>query len=506
MDPPDLLTDTMKENSFSQEVMKILEEVPDARKALLRNYDNLLNVAEYCYDNYVQSGEDSSKALEDTKNFTTQSLASVAYQISTLANSVLSLLDAQTNQLLHMESSINLIGQTVDMHKEKVSRREIGVFTAVRRVPRSHKILPPPQPPDGARPRPLYSRRPINYQQLDHMGHGVKVSGKQSERTGTIRKHGASIRSNKAPEPVQCPMAPPAGGSSFGKPVAPPTIPQAPPECDIIATLLDDTTPPTPATNELSSQDNEVTNTSDLPPPPPAPDSSGEAVAPPPPPPPPPPSLLSEGLIDHNGPPQAPPLILETANDSSELPALPPPPPPSQDDGVLPPGRICRRRLPPTTRSLSLRVRSGPASRCRNTRSLFLPVAQSLMIPPPPSYPPPHAPSSSSSSSSRLCLPARLEHLDLEILAPPPPLLLDDDVSFDGIMPALPPPVDADAPPQYLEKVVALYHFEASKPEDLSLTEGDVIYLTRRHDDGWCEGFVNGNRGFFPGNYVQSCD
>ncbi|XP_068193863.1 ABI family, member 3a isoform X4 [Antennarius striatus] len=427
MDPPDLLTDTMKENSFSQEVMKILEEVPDARKALLRNYDNLLNVAEYCYDNYVQSGEDSSKALEDTKNFTTQSLASVAYQISTLANSVLSLLDAQTNQLLHMESSINLIGQTVDMHKEKVSRREIGVFTAVRRVPRSHKILPPPQPPDGARPRPLYSRRPINYQQLDHMGHGVKVSGKQSERTGTIRKHGASIRSNKAPEPVQCPMAPPAGGSSFGKPVAPPTIPQAPPECDIIATLLDDTTPPTPATNELSSQDNEVTNTSDLPPPPPAPDSSGEAVAPPPPPPPPPPSLLSEGLIDHNGPPQAPPLILETANDSSELPALPPPPPPSQDD-------------------------------------------------------------------------------DLEILAPPPPLLLDDDVSFDGIMPALPPPVDADAPPQYLEKVVALYHFEASKPEDLSLTEGDVIYLTRRHDDGWCEGFVNGNRGFFPGNYVQSCD
>lgn len=58
-----------------------------------------------------QSGENNVKALEETKNFTAQSLASVAYQISTLANSVLSLLDAQTNQLCQMESSINLIGQ-----------------------------------------------------------------------------------------------------------------------------------------------------------------------------------------------------------------------------------------------------------------------------------------------------------------------------------------------------------------------------------------------------------
>uniref|UniRef100_A0A672GJM0 Abl-interactor homeo-domain homologous domain-containing protein n=1 Tax=Salarias fasciatus TaxID=181472 RepID=A0A672GJM0_SALFA len=88
----------------------ILEEAPAACKALRENYDNLVNVADYCYNNYIQVLS-LTKALEETKNFATQSLASVAYQISTLASSVLSLLDAQTNQLRHMESSINLIGQ-----------------------------------------------------------------------------------------------------------------------------------------------------------------------------------------------------------------------------------------------------------------------------------------------------------------------------------------------------------------------------------------------------------
>ncbi|XP_070704533.1 ABI family, member 3a isoform X2 [Pempheris klunzingeri] len=535
----------MKEQNFKEEVMKIMEEAPNARKALLENYDNLLSVADYCCNNYLQSGDGSMKALEETKNFTTQSLASVAYQISTLANSVLSMLDAQTNRLCHMESSINLIGQTVEMHKEKVSRREIGAFTAVRRVPRSHKILPPPQPPATTQPRPPYSRRPINYQQLDSLGHGVKGSGKQADRTGTIRKHGASIRSTKPPEPVQCPVAPPVGGSSFGKPVAPPTIPstyQAPTECDIITTLLGDApAPPPPTANEMSAQDDEVTNTP--PPPPPPPESSGEVAPPPPPPPPPPPESSGEVappppppppppshvLTNHSALQPAPPLSLETVveessfppplpsdddtfplppNDDSELPAPPPPPPPSQEvDVTLPSRRSRRRRSPPTTRSLSMRVRSGPAS--RYTRSLFLPAVQSLMIPPPPPYPPPHAPPhpAPSSSSSRLCLPARLEHLDLQIPATPPPPLLDDDSGCDDIMPPLPPPVDydTDVPPHYLEKVVALYSYEASKPDDLPLTEGDIIYLTQRHDDGWCEGVLSGRRGFFPENYVQSC-
>lgn len=44
----------MKEQKLEEEVGKILDEIPNGRRALLENYDNLLNVAEYCNNNYIQ--------------------------------------------------------------------------------------------------------------------------------------------------------------------------------------------------------------------------------------------------------------------------------------------------------------------------------------------------------------------------------------------------------------------------------------------------------------------
>lgn len=112
--------------------------------------------------------DNKKAALEETKNYTTQSLASVAYQINTLAYNYLQLLDLQSQQLAEMESQMNHIAQTVMIYKEKVARREIGVLTANKVSSRQYKIVAPLSPEKPIK----YVRKPIDYSLLDEVGHG----------------------------------------------------------------------------------------------------------------------------------------------------------------------------------------------------------------------------------------------------------------------------------------------------------------------------------------------
>ncbi|XP_032704836.1 abl interactor 1 isoform X9 [Lontra canadensis] len=205
--------------------MLLEEEIPSGKRALIESYQNLTRVADYCENNYIQAA-DKRKALEETKAYTTQSLASVAYQINALANNVLQLLDIQASQLRRMESSINHISQTVDIHKEKVARREIGILTTNKNTSRTHKIIAP-----ANMERPVrYIRKPIDYTVLDDVGHGVKWlkakhGNNQPPRTGTL---------SRTNPPTQKPPSPPMSGrGTLGRntpyktlePVKPPTVP-----------------------------------------------------------------------------------------------------------------------------------------------------------------------------------------------------------------------------------------------------------------------------------------
>lgn len=86
-----------------------------------------MNLFEACHvcltDVSLQSGNDTSKALEETKAFTAQSLASVAYQISSLATNVLKLAFNDTNSL-----SITLREHTVCVHLKKPGSNLIGPY------------------------------------------------------------------------------------------------------------------------------------------------------------------------------------------------------------------------------------------------------------------------------------------------------------------------------------------------------------------------------------------
>ncbi len=53
--------------------------------------------------------------------------------------------------------------------------------------------------------------------------------------------------------------------------------------------------------------------------------------------------------------------------------------------------------------------------------------------------------------------------------------------------------------------VIAIYDYQAEKPDELTFQENSVIYVLKKNDDGWFEGVMDAVTGLFPGNYVEPC-
>ncbi|XP_048389855.1 abl interactor 2 isoform X8 [Stegostoma tigrinum] len=473
--------------------MLLEEEIPAGRRALLDSYHNLDRVAEYCESNYIQA-TDKQRALEETKAYTTQSLASVAYLINTLANNVLQMLDIQASQLRRMESSINHISQTVDIHKEKVARREIGILTTNKNTSRTHKIIAPSNPERPVR----YIRKPIDYAILDDIGHGVKVSTQNMKMGGLPR----------STPPTQKPPSPPVSGKgTLGRhspyrtlePVRPPVVPN-----DYV---------PSPTRNMSSSQQQSPVRTA----------SVNQRTR----------TYSSSGSSGGSHPSSRSSSRENSGSGSVGVPiAVPTPSPPSVYPGHTPQfysmnrpvqrqnpttigGSLPGYRRPPSMTSqgnVQNQANGGPYYSQNQATESRAPLA-----PPPPSI------LQVTPQLPLMGFVARVQDNISDGSTPPPPPPADD-VVFDESPPPPPPPEDYEeeetavveysdpyaeedppwAPKNYLEKVVAIYDYSKDKEDELSFQEGAIIYVLKKNDDGWYEGVMNGVTGLFPGNYVES--
>ncbi|XP_068823041.1 abl interactor 2 isoform X46 [Capricornis sumatraensis] len=359
--------------------MLLEEEIPGGRRALFDSYTNLERVADYCENNYIQ---------------------------------------------------------TVDIHKEKVARREIGILTTNKNTSRTHKIIAP-----ANLERPVrYIRKPIDYTILDDIGHGVKVSTQNMKMGGLPR----------TTPPTQKPPSPPMSGKgTLGRhspyrtlePVRPPVVPN-----DYV---------PSPTRNMAPSQQSPVRTA-----------SVNQRNR----------TYSSSGSSGGSHPSSRSSSRENSGSGSVGVPiAVPTPSPPSVFPGhpvqFYSMNRPAARHTPPTIGG-SLPYRRPPSITSQTSLQNQMNGGPFYSQNPVSDAPPPPPP---------------VEEPVFDESPPPPPPPEDYEEEEAAVVEYSDPYAEEDppwAPRSYLEKVVAIYDYTKDKEDELSFQEGAIIYVIKKNDDG----------------------
>ncbi|CAI5790125.1 ABI gene family member 3 [Podarcis lilfordi] len=229
--------------------------IPSARGTLKDNYSNLLKVADYCESNYEEA-KDKRKALEETMAFATQSLASVAYQISNLASDILKTMDLQLAEVRQVEAKVCSIAQDHGTQLAKTGtlcRRGNATSSgqssgSLRRSQRIPEPIRPPVVPEG---KPSSSASSLS----------------SLSPTEAMEKTGMITSTEPPPPPALSPFPPPAEASDVLPPPLPEDLLPPPPPFAVSDVTPDLDFPMTPPPLDASNLEQLVPPL--LPPPPP---------------------------------------------------------------------------------------------------------------------------------------------------------------------------------------------------------------------------------------------
>ncbi|KAI6176695.1 Abl-interactor 1 [Aphelenchoides bicaudatus] len=146
------------------------------------NLERTAAFSELCYND---PSNPSHSVFGNTKKLTLQSLASVAYYISNIANSLWSSLTLEEEHIKMHEANLRSLYMFMAIDREKATRREIGKLAIQRLKENTEKIRALPPSEKASR----YQRTPIDYSILDNFGHGMQINDHEVRITGVNRAH-----------------------------------------------------------------------------------------------------------------------------------------------------------------------------------------------------------------------------------------------------------------------------------------------------------------------------